>query len=195
MRKILPVVLLLLPPLSAGEYFELHRDAYEVVLTSNSFAQEEKQAFQTQYEILILKDKLLKNLEAYSKQKDNNDKVIAIEQLVDEISCKMKHMYLSYFDMRKNDNEDGFSPLCASLLSEFSFVEDMDFESYLCKIKQWHSGKIGKLYFEIMRHTTVYNLGGSQNRDVFIQRMLEDSLLRNEEKTDNFDDEIPEIEY
>lgn len=195
MKAILPVVLLLLPISSAGEYFELHRDAYEVIFDSNNFTQQEKQAFRMQYEILALKDELLMELKSFARQKINNDKVVAIEQLVDKISQKMHQEYLFHAEMRKKNN-DVFS-LCADLLFAFTSAEKIDFESYLWKIRYWNSGAVKKLYFHIMRHTTVYQLEGRQDRNVFILCALEDSLLRNL-KTEEMDDteaEMPEIEY
>lgn len=197
MQRILPVVLLLLPALYAGEYFELHRDAYEVILNSDNFTQKEKQAFQMQYEKLILKDELLMALRKNPAQQGNNDKVAAIEQLVGKINHKRNQQYLFLSDMRKENNDDVFSLLCLELLFVFSSAEKMDFESYLSKIRNWDSEKKRGLYFNIMRHTTVYQLDITQERNDVINFALENNMQHSikEVGTDDYDDKVPKIEY
>ncbi len=183
MKIILPVVLLLLPASYAGEYFELHRDAYEVVLNSNNFTPHEKRLFQIQYEILVLKDELLMELKTILQPHGSDAKVSTVGQLVDKISQKRHQMYLFLFDMQKKSNEGMFSPHCAGVLSEFELAEAIDFESCLSNMSYRNSAGLRKFYYDIMRHTTIYRLEGHQERDVFVQTLLKDSLMRNIKET------------
>ena len=163
MKYILPVALLFFSFSHAGEYLNEHRDSYEVILRSSNFSSTEKTLFQAMFNQCILKDQLLCILENASEKQIHNEKAKEIEQLVAMIDEQTRvknrlHQQLSLSDREK-------AKIISNIAAAYEYVEDLDFEIKLHRIRNWNAAKLGRFFHDIYKYTTRFTFYGGIEKE------------------------------